>query len=79
MRTLIYSRKPKNWAISSKKGFLHLGKKANIAFRSYEIIDAAIAKQCSDLGCKVIAIGGTVNHVHLLTDYPPNLNLFLSI
>ncbi|WP_242062979.1 transposase [Nostoc sp. FACHB-145] len=56
-----------------------MGKKANIAFRSYEIIDAAIAKQCSDLGCKVIAIGGTVNHVHLLTDYPPNLNLFLSI
>lgn len=40
-----------------------------------EIIYSAIAKQCSDLECKVIAIGGTVDHVHLLTGYPPNLTI----
>ncbi|MBD2594155.1 IS200/IS605 family transposase [Nostoc spongiaeforme FACHB-130] len=40
-----------------------------------EIIYSAIAKQCSELGCKVIAIGGIVDHVHLLAGYPPNLTI----
>ncbi|HLO85694.1 MAG TPA: IS200/IS605 family transposase [Nostocaceae cyanobacterium] len=40
-----------------------------------EIIYAAIAKQCSDLKCTVIAIGGTVDHVHLLTGFPSTLSI----
>lgn len=40
-----------------------------------EVIYSAITKQCSDLGCKVIAIGGTVDHVHLLTGFPPKLTI----
>ena len=40
-----------------------------------EIIYSAIVKQSSDLGCKIIAIGGTVDHVHLLTGFPPNLTI----
>ncbi|WP_341524860.1 transposase [Nostoc sp. UHCC 0302] len=37
-----------------------------------EIIYSVIVKQSSDLGCKVIAISGTV-HVHLLTSFSPQL------
>ncbi|MBU7584605.1 MAG: IS200/IS605 family transposase [Nostoc sp. TH1S01] len=40
-----------------------------------EIIYSAIAKQSSELGCKVIAIGGIVDHVYLLVGYPPNLTI----
>ncbi len=39
------------------------------------IIYNAIVKQCNDLGCTVIAIGGVADHVHLLTGYPPNLTI----
>jgi putative transposase len=40
-----------------------------------EIIYAAIAKQCSDLKCTVIAIGGVADHIHLLTNFPPSLTV----
>jgi len=40
-----------------------------------EVIYAAIIKQCKQLGCKVIAIGGMADHVHLLTDFPPSLTI----
>ena len=40
-----------------------------------EVIYAAIVSQCRQLGCKVIAIGGLVDHVHLLTDFPPSLTV----
>ncbi|MEO1373162.1 MAG: IS200/IS605 family transposase [Cyanobacteria bacterium J06635_10] len=40
-----------------------------------DIIYAAIAKQCRDLGCTVIAIGGIANHVHLFTSFLPNLTI----
>lgn len=40
-----------------------------------EIIYSGITKRCSDLGCKVIAIGGTYDHVHLLTGFPPTLSI----
>ncbi|AFY54654.1 transposase [Rivularia sp. PCC 7116] len=40
-----------------------------------DIIYAAIAKQCRDLGCTVIAVGGIANHVHLLTNFPPSLTI----
>ncbi|WP_071188155.1 IS200/IS605 family transposase [Trichormus sp. NMC-1] len=40
-----------------------------------EIIYSAIAKQCSALGCKVISIGGTLDHVHLLTGFSPTLTI----
>jgi putative transposase len=39
------------------------------------IIYNAIAKQCRELECTVIAIGGVADHVHLLTDYPPSLTI----
>ncbi|HEY9669473.1 MAG TPA: transposase [Coleofasciculaceae cyanobacterium] len=32
-------------------------------------------KQCTQLECKVIAIGGTTNPVHLLTGFPPKLTI----
>ncbi|OUL31147.1 transposase [Nostoc sp. T09] len=40
-----------------------------------DIIYAAIAKQCSELKCTVIAIGGVADHVHLLTNFPPSLTV----
>jgi REP element-mobilizing transposase RayT len=39
------------------------------------IIYNAITKQCQELGCKLIAIGGVADHVHILTGYPPNLTI----
>lgn len=40
-----------------------------------EVIYAAVISQCRQLGCKVIAIGGTADHVHLLTNFPPKLSV----
>jgi putative transposase len=40
-----------------------------------DIIYAAIAQQCSKLECQIIAVGGVADHVHLLTDFPPNLTI----
>jgi REP element-mobilizing transposase RayT len=37
-----------------------------------EITYSAIVSQCHQLGCKAIAIGGIADHVHLLTNFPPN-------
>ncbi|MDJ0733126.1 MAG: IS200/IS605 family transposase [Nostocaceae cyanobacterium] len=39
------------------------------------IIYNAIAKQCRELGCTLIAIAGVAVHVHILTGYPPNLTI----
>jgi REP element-mobilizing transposase RayT len=40
-----------------------------------EVIYAAIVKQCSQLECTVIIIGGMADHVHLLTGFPPKLTI----
>jgi putative transposase len=40
-----------------------------------DIVYAAIVKQCSDLGCTVIAVGGVVDHVHLLINFPATLTV----
>lgn len=40
-----------------------------------DVVYAAITKQCSQLGCQALAIGGTADHVHLLTDFPPTLTI----
>lgn len=40
-----------------------------------EVIYAAIVKQCSQLECTVITIGGMADHVHLLTGFPPKLTI----
>ena len=40
-----------------------------------DIIYGAIAKQSSELGCTVIAIGGITDHVHLLINFPPTLTV----
>ncbi|HEY9613301.1 IS200/IS605 family transposase [Allocoleopsis sp.] len=40
-----------------------------------EVIYAAIVKQCSQLECTVITIGGMTDHVHLLTGFPPKLTI----
>ncbi|MFB8791522.1 MAG: IS200/IS605 family transposase [Potamolinea sp.] len=40
-----------------------------------EIIYSAIVAQCHQLGCKVIAINGVTDHVHLLTGFPPTLTI----
>ncbi len=39
------------------------------------VIYAAIVKQCSQLECTVITIGGMADHVHLLTGFPPKLTI----
>jgi len=39
------------------------------------IVDAAIASQCQQLNCTVIAISGVADHVHLLTSFPPKLTI----
>jgi REP element-mobilizing transposase RayT len=36
---------------------------------------AVIASKCEELGCTPIAIGGIVDHVHLLVRFPPTLPL----
>ena len=38
-----------------------------------DVVYAAITKQCSQLGCKALSIGGTADHVHLLTSFPLSL------
>jgi putative transposase len=39
------------------------------------VIWAAIARQCQQLNCKVLAVGGVADHVHLLTAFPPDLSV----
>jgi REP element-mobilizing transposase RayT len=39
------------------------------------VIYAAIVKQCSQLECTVITLGGMADHVHLLTGFPPKLTI----
>jgi len=36
---------------------------------------AAMAKKCEDLGCQLIAIGGIVDHVHLLVRFPTTISI----
>ncbi|MBW4609192.1 MAG: IS200/IS605 family transposase [Hassallia sp. WJT32-NPBG1] len=38
-------------------------------------IYAAIIRQCEQLGCTLIAVGGIEDHVHLLTGLPPTLSV----
>jgi len=38
-----------------------------------DIVYAANARQCQQLNCTVIAIGGVADHVHLLTSFPPKV------
>jgi REP element-mobilizing transposase RayT len=40
-----------------------------------KVIYAAIIRQCEQLGCTVIAVGGVEEHVHLLTGFPPTLTV----
>jgi REP element-mobilizing transposase RayT len=40
-----------------------------------KVIYAAIIRQCDHLGCKVIAVGGIEDHVHLLTGFPPTVSV----
>lgn len=37
------------------------------------MIYGAIAQQCRDLNCTVMAIGGIEDHIHLLVGFPPTL------
>ncbi len=39
------------------------------------IIYNAIAQQCRELKCILIAIGGVADHVHILAGYPPRLTV----
>jgi REP element-mobilizing transposase RayT len=38
-------------------------------------IYAAIIAECTQMRCTVIAIGGIADHVHLLTGFPPTVNI----
>ncbi|MBD2005589.1 MULTISPECIES: IS200/IS605 family transposase [Cyanophyceae] len=38
-----------------------------------KVIYAAIVRQCKQLGCTAIAVGGIEDHVHLLTSFPSTL------
>ncbi|MBD1891477.1 IS200/IS605 family transposase [Coleofasciculus sp. FACHB-SPT9] len=38
-----------------------------------KVIYAAIIRQCEQLGCTAIAVGGIEDHVHLLTGFPSTL------
>ena len=38
-------------------------------------IYAALIRQCEQLGCTIIAVGGIEDHVHLLTGFPPTLSV----
>ena len=40
-----------------------------------KVVYAAIIKQCEQLKCTVIAIGGIEDHVHLLTGFPSTLTV----
>ena len=40
-----------------------------------KVVYAAIIKQCEQLKCTVIAIGGIEDHVHLLTGFTPTLTV----
>lgn len=40
-----------------------------------ETLYASISRQCDQLRCTVIAIGGIEEHVHLLTGFPPTLSV----
>ncbi len=40
-----------------------------------ERIHGAIAQKCRDLGCPPLAVGGTVDHVHLLVALAPTLSI----
>ncbi|WP_013322364.1 IS200/IS605 family transposase [Gloeothece verrucosa] len=40
-----------------------------------EIIYNAIARQCKQLNCQVIAVGGIADHIHLLTNFPTTITL----
>ena len=40
-----------------------------------KVVYAAIIKQCEQLKCTVIAIGGIEDHVHLLTGFPSSLTV----
>ncbi|MBP5971618.1 IS200/IS605 family transposase [Brasilonema sp. CT11] len=38
-----------------------------------KLVYATIIKECEQLKCTVIAVGGVEDHVHLLTGFPPTL------
>jgi putative transposase len=40
-----------------------------------ESVYAAIIRECEQLKCTVIAIGGVEDHVHLLTGFPPTVSV----
>ncbi|MEI2582566.1 IS200/IS605 family transposase [Scytonema sp. PRP1] len=40
-----------------------------------KLVSASIIKECEQLKCTVIAVGGIEDHVHLLTSFPPTLTI----
>ncbi|HYW19006.1 MAG TPA: IS200/IS605 family transposase [Nodularia sp. (in: cyanobacteria)] len=40
-----------------------------------KLVYAAIIRECEQLKCTVIAIGGVEDHVHLLTSFPPTVSV----
>jgi REP element-mobilizing transposase RayT len=40
-----------------------------------KIVYATLIKECEQLGCIVIAIGGIEDHVHLLIGFPPTITI----
>jgi putative transposase len=40
-----------------------------------EIVYSSIVSECNRLECKVLAIGGIQNHVHLLAAFPPKVTI----
>ncbi len=40
-----------------------------------EIVHSAIARECTELGCTPIAVGGVMDHVHLLVNFPATLGI----
>jgi len=40
-----------------------------------KLVYATIIRECEQLKCTVIAIGGIEDHIHLLTGFPPTINI----
>jgi putative transposase len=51
------------------------GRQPLITEEIQKIVYSSISKQCIDLGCKVIAVGGIADHIHLLINFPPTLKI----
>ncbi|MDV2995071.1 MAG: hypothetical protein N4J56_004725 [Chroococcidiopsis sp. SAG 2025] len=40
-----------------------------------KLVYATIIRECEQLKCTVIAVGGIEDHIHLLTGFPPTVNI----